>query len=62
MLSNEWNMDFTITELEVWQIEYIVIFNFKLILFRTEQDETQKEERERDRKRQRQRERMTDRE
>ena len=56
MLTNEEDGRFTITELEVWQVKFLVIFNFKLILYRTEQDETQKEERERDRKRQRQRE------
>jgi hypothetical protein len=45
MLTNKGDRKFTITELEVWQVKFLVIFNFKLILYRTEQDETQKEER-----------------
>ena len=61
MLTNKENGKFTITELEVWQIKYIVIFNFKLILYRTEQDETLKEER-RKRQEKTETERMTDRE
>ena len=53
MLTNKEGEDFTITELEVWQVKFIVIFNLKLILYRTDQDETKKEkETKRDRERQ----------
>ena len=37
MLTNKEDGDFTITELEVWEVKYIVIYNTKFIKYRNDQ-------------------------
>ena len=41
MLTDKEDGKFTITELEVWEVEYIVIYNTKLIIYRADQLEKQ---------------------
>ncbi len=43
MLTNKEDGDFTITELEVWEVKFIVNYFIKLILYRTDRDQRQRE-------------------
>jgi hypothetical protein len=43
MLTDKSDGYFTIVELEVWKVEFIVIYNNKFILYRSDQNENQKE-------------------
>ena len=38
MLTNKKDGEFTITELEVWEVEYIVKYNIKSIIYRTDKN------------------------
>jgi hypothetical protein len=45
MLTNKENGDFTITELEVWGVKFLVINNINLIIYRTEEKKQKERER-----------------
>ena len=43
MLTNKKDGNFTITELEVWEVKFIVNYYIKLILYRTDRDQRHRE-------------------